>query len=218
MGILVWPPTNRTSLISEALTPASFRQSLHGCLVRFNKSATRLSNLQWEGVGVSELFDRIEGKRGMTVGLGFRNCVSKETVEEGFALLKKGPKEMSRGGGDEGGLGGWGYSVGYLNTPKSFRGGGLRCPIYSDTAGKNKWRKDGAGEGGGGWRSALGPGNRHAEMLGTRGVCGDERKVDVGVPGCRQLALGLLGSFPQPLYCQPVLGEVNALHGVGSRA
>ena len=41
----VMPPTSRTSLMSLELTPASFMQSLHGCLVRFSSPSTRDSNL-----------------------------------------------------------------------------------------------------------------------------------------------------------------------------
>jgi hypothetical protein len=44
-GMRVMPPTSRISLISEAETPASFMQSLHGCRVRFSKASVSCSNL-----------------------------------------------------------------------------------------------------------------------------------------------------------------------------
>mmetsp|Transcript_31788 Transcript_31788/g.90287 ORF Transcript_31788/g.90287 Transcript_31788/m.90287 type:complete len:224 (+) Transcript_31788:769-1440(+) len=44
-GMRDMPPTSRTSLMSFAETPASFMQSLHGCLVRSRRGETRPSNL-----------------------------------------------------------------------------------------------------------------------------------------------------------------------------
>mmetsp|Transcript_41040 Transcript_41040/g.73781 ORF Transcript_41040/g.73781 Transcript_41040/m.73781 type:complete len:228 (+) Transcript_41040:1075-1758(+) len=45
-GMRVMPPTNRTSLMSLAVTPASFMQSRHGCFVRSRRGSTRFSNFE----------------------------------------------------------------------------------------------------------------------------------------------------------------------------
>ena len=44
-GMRVCPPTSSTSLISLALTPASFMQSRQGCSVRFSRGSTSDSSL-----------------------------------------------------------------------------------------------------------------------------------------------------------------------------
>jgi hypothetical protein len=45
LGMRVMPPTRRTSVTSDCEMPASFRQSLHGCRVRFSRLSTSCSNL-----------------------------------------------------------------------------------------------------------------------------------------------------------------------------
>mmetsp|Transcript_26715 Transcript_26715/g.85778 ORF Transcript_26715/g.85778 Transcript_26715/m.85778 type:complete len:234 (+) Transcript_26715:724-1425(+) len=48
LGMRVMPPTSSTSLMSDAATPASRMQSLHGCLVRSRRDSTRDSSLARE--------------------------------------------------------------------------------------------------------------------------------------------------------------------------
>ena len=57
----------------------------------------------------------------------------------------------------------------------------------------------------------LGSGERDVEVLGTGGVGGDEREVDVDRVGGRQGDLGLLGLLLQALASHRVLREVDAL-------
>lgn len=48
------------------------------------------------------------------------------------------------------------------------------------------------------------------DVLSTRGISGDERKVDLGLEGRRKLNLGLLGSLTDTLDGHAVTGEVNS--------
>ena len=57
----------------------------------------------------------------------------------------------------------------------------------------------------------LGPGQRHVEMLGAGLVGRDERQVDFGGHGGRQLHLGFFRGLFQPLQRHRVLGEIDAL-------
>ena len=51
----------------------------------------------------------------------------------------------------------------------------------------------------------------HLQVLGARGVGGEERQVDLGLQHLRQLDLGLLGRLAQALQDHLVLGDVDAL-------
>ena len=63
-------------------------------------------------------------------------------------------------------------------------------------------------------RLQLRPRQRDREVLGPRGVGGDEGKVDVCRRRTRQLALGLLGGFPQALDSELVSRQVDARVGL----
>mmetsp|Transcript_27894 Transcript_27894/g.70115 ORF Transcript_27894/g.70115 Transcript_27894/m.70115 type:complete len:574 (+) Transcript_27894:58-1779(+) len=56
----------------------------------------------------------------------------------------------------------------------------------------------------------LGAGDGGAQMLGARGICRDERQVDVRLRGGGQLALGLLARLAQALHRQLVAAQVDA--------
>ena len=57
----------------------------------------------------------------------------------------------------------------------------------------------------------LGPRQRYVEMLGPRGVGGDEGQIDVGGLRGRKLALGLFGPFLETLKRHAVASKVYAL-------
>ena len=81
----------------------------------------------------------------------------------------------------------------------SWRWGGTARPWHCFSGHYIPFTVPGAGEGGG-------------QVLGPRGVGGDEGQVDVSLGAAAELALGLLRSFPQPLQGQLVAAQVNALH------
>ena len=60
-------------------------------------------------------------------------------------------------------------------------------------------------------RLELGAGELHGQMLRAAGVRRDERQVDLGLRGGRQLDLRLLGGFLQPLQRELVAAQVDAL-------
>src|SRR5450830_42086 len=59
-------------------------------------------------------------------------------------------------------------------------------------------------------RFQLGAGDFHVQVLGTGGICGDVRQVDVGRLSRRQLDLGFFSGFFQALHGQRVTLEVHA--------
>ena len=54
-------------------------------------------------------------------------------------------------------------------------------------------------------------GDLQHQVLGTAGVGGDKRQIDLGLQQRRELNLGLLGRFLEPLQRHLILGEIDAL-------
>merc|ERR1719483_963262 len=57
----------------------------------------------------------------------------------------------------------------------------------------------------------LSPGQLHIHVFRTRGVHGEVGQVNISLSGGRELDLGLLSSFPDPLQGHGVLGKINPL-------